>query len=54
METAEKSKEAASSEFNLLFSGTSGCQYGQMFYKRQSQLNASLILTLGVQGPGRK
>ena len=52
METAEKSKEAVGSEFNLTFSGTSGCQYEQTFYEHQSQLNAdhrgSKLL-----GPGR-
>ena len=45
MEMAEKSKEATSSES---FSGTFGCQYGQMVYKHRSQLNAGLILTPGV------
>ena len=47
METAEKSKEATSSEFKLSFSGTSGCQYGYMVYKCRSPLNAGLVLTLG-------
>ena len=56
METAEKSNEGAftSSEFKLSFSGTSGCQYGYMVYKHRSQLNAGLVLTPWVQGPGRK
>ena len=52
METAEKLKEATSSAFKLSFSGTPGCQYGQMVYKRPSRLNAGLVLTPGVQGPG--
>ena len=40
METAGKLKEATSSEFKLSFSGTSGCQYGQMVYKCQSRFDA--------------
>ena len=42
MEMAEKLKEAASSKFNLPFSATFGCQYGQILVpiKCQSRFDA--------------
>ena len=49
METAEKSKEATSSEFKLSFSGTSEAVSTDRWFTR-----AGLVLTPGVQGPGRK
>ena len=49
METAKKSKEATSREFKLSFCGTSVAVSTDRWFIR-----TGLVLTPGVQGPGRK